>query len=221
MTGRRCFFYITILSALLAGLLACHLLRVNEETAKFFISSYEHVPDTSERHDEEMRKRFPDEPSLLLRQGEGFYFSLFKSHPERPWYLWQWAYHNHAMRELPAMEWSGQPLSQQEGKVQQKIAGLAAIVDTLVELDTENGYPVLLQAWLETKEGITTSRDDETRLPIAQVVDEEHTAKAVALLRQAIAKKRFTMYGRELGAEWLRILKPATYAESLTALGSV
>lgn len=219
MSSGKWLFRILIALAILAGVIADCLFHRNVQWIGDLFALYEYDSSYGKKRDAAMASRFPKEPALLHSQDADFYLDLFNSHPDRPWYLLRWFHAHPDLRNMTWRDTSGLPLSGQESKAQQQAAKLAAIVQTLRERDPDNGYPLLLQAWLEAKEGTAVSQKDPERPLTAEVVDAERAAKAVALLRQAIAQKRFTVYGRETGAEWLRILgEPETFAEAMLSM---
>lgn len=223
MKSGRLLFCIVILLGVLAGALAFCFFRDGLGT----VGATQGIPpalsyDThTSLWNAVIRRRYPDDAAILLEQNGDFFLDRFKSHPDRPWYLWQWwkdyAYKNYNYSPFYQQEL---PLSQKPPEQRKWAAHFAESLKTLREHDPDNGYPLLLQAWLETQSGmITVVLDGDTRQTRrAEVVDPEHAAKAADLVHQAVRKNRFTMYGREMGGEWLGILgTPETLAESFVA----
>lgn len=214
-------FRIVVLLAVLSGVVACLLLRQEQDLITMYQSVFIYSGDQpgENNHDKQMRRRYPDQPSLLLHQDADFYLNLYKSHPDRPWYLWRWWLTHQRSRHFPRLDKSGLVLSRQEAVTRQKAAEFADETRFLRESDPDNGYPLLFEAWLEVKEGVALVQADSAQPFRPTVVNPEHAARSAELLREAIGRKRFTMYGKEAGAEWLRILgQPRTYVESWTAI---
>lgn len=218
MARGKWFFRVVVALGILAGAFAYALLRDSMRPLDTLAAFNRFDASYNEKRDAIMARRYPREPALLLNRDADFYLDLFASHPDRPWHLWRWAIRHPELRDASWRDASGLPLSRQEPKTRQQAAAFAAVVRTLREKDPENGYASLLQAWLETKEGVIVSRSDDGRKSTAEVVDPGRAAMAVDLLRLAASQKRFTVYGREAGAEWLRILgKPETFVAAVAA----
>lgn len=80
---------------------------------------------------------------------------------------------------------------------------------------------MILGAWVEAVKGVAGAPKQQNGKWIwtPTEFDPQYAENAVRLLRQAIGQKRFTMYGREQGIEWLGILgEPVTFAGSWIAL---
>lgn len=228
MKSGRLLFCTVILFGVLAGALSFHFFLdgLTSVGASFRLPTGLSV-DTyyTSMKEAAIRKRYPDEAPILLETSGDFFLDRFKSHPDRPWYLWQWwkDYSNKNTNERP-YEQPELPLSQQLPGIQKWVAYFAEGVQTLREHDPDNGYPLFLQAWIETQSGmiIVKPDDDKQKQHRAEVVDSEHAEKAADLVHQAVGKKRFTMYGREMGAEWLGILgRPETLEEAIVAISQL
>lgn len=215
MQSGKWVFRCVIFLGILVGPLVWRLYRGDPEVILGYYSRL-HYDERADQYDAVMRERFPGEPSLLIHRDAEFYLNLFKSRPGRPWLLWRWWDRHPARQTLRVPE---PPSLRPTPEARRRIAEFSDLVRTLRELDPDNGYPLVFQAWIEAEAGIVPVHEDGASQPNYAVVDVERAGKAADLLRQAVRRERFTFYGREAAEEWMGVAGvPATYAEALLAL---
>lgn len=153
----------------------------------------------------EQRASFSEDPDEIL--------AFAKAHPGRPWHLWRWMAGDRMSWAFAGNDFSGLTLSERHAEYRRVGEEFEQKAEFLREMDPDNGWPLLLLAYLEARKGIALKAANS----LGEVKEARHADQAVAYLLQAAAKDRVTWHERELIAEWQSLLgyKGGTVDEAL------
>lgn len=212
MSYRAILLLLLCLAALGTGLLAYPVFK----DYYYSLGTLDSSIDVESYYNQRLRERFSDEQYRILAGTAQDYRELAEKYPDRPGYLWLWWNKDPSTRDFIGYNGSPAILSEQDTEKSRAADSFEKNLLFMIEKDPDNGYASYYLAYLEACKGIISEDRNQPETPLT-IMNPENAEKAVVLLGEAVRKKRFTMYNRELGEEWLILLggPPETFAETV------